>query len=136
MRNVHYAYLVEADDVGVLQQLHDLHLSEDLFQVLIVQLGFIHYFYSYLERKKTRVVRRNKDEWIETMKSEAAKRNGQIMKQSKKENQRDEETNTFILTREISFTSCEVFKKYWQYSNDWYLADNWITGNNFLKILL
>lgn len=29
-------YLVEADDVGVLQQLHDLHLSEDLFQVLIV----------------------------------------------------------------------------------------------------
>ena len=42
-------YLVEADDVGVLQQLHDLHLSKDLFQVLIVQLGLIHYFYSHLE---------------------------------------------------------------------------------------
>lgn len=42
-------YLVEADDVGVLQQLHDLHLSEDLFQVLIVQLGLIHYFYSHLD---------------------------------------------------------------------------------------
>lgn len=88
VRNVHYAYLVEADDVGMLQQLHDLHLSEDLFQVLIVQLGLIHYFYSYLERKKARVVRRDKDEWIETMKSEEAKRNHQ----SKKENQRDEET--------------------------------------------
>lgn len=45
-------YLVEADDVGVLQQLHDLHLSEDLFQVLIVQLGLIHYFYSHLETKR------------------------------------------------------------------------------------
>lgn len=42
-------YLVEADYVGVLQQLHDLHLSEDLFQVLVVQLGLIHYFYSHLE---------------------------------------------------------------------------------------
>lgn len=47
-------YLVEADDVGVLQQLHDLHLSEDLFQVLIVELGLIHYFYSHLEREETR----------------------------------------------------------------------------------
>lgn len=41
-------YLVETDDVGVLQQLHDLHLSEDLFQVLIIQLGLIHYFYRHL----------------------------------------------------------------------------------------
>lgn len=44
-------YLVEADDVGVLQQLHDLHLSEDLLQVLVVQLGLIHYFYRHLERQ-------------------------------------------------------------------------------------
>lgn len=45
-------YLVEADDVGVLQQLHDLHLSKDLFQVLIIQLGLIHYFYSHLETER------------------------------------------------------------------------------------
>lgn len=56
-------YLVEADDVGVLQQLHDLHLSEDLFQVLIVQLGLIHYFYSHLEtERRERDGRRDKDE--------------------------------------------------------------------------
>lgn len=54
-------YLVEADDVRVLQQLHDLHLSENLFQVLVVQLRLIHYFYRHLgdkrderERKKRR----------------------------------------------------------------------------------
>lgn len=47
-------YLVEADDVGVPQQLHDLDLSEDLFQVLIIQLGLIHYFYSHLETKEIR----------------------------------------------------------------------------------
>lgn len=44
-------YLEKADDVGVLQQLHNLHLSEDLFEVLIVQLGLIHYFYSHLETR-------------------------------------------------------------------------------------
>lgn len=56
-------YLVEADDVGVLQQLHDLHLSEDLFQVLIVQLGLIHYFYSHLEiERQERDGERDKDE--------------------------------------------------------------------------
>lgn len=47
-------YLEEADDVGVLQQLHDLHLSEDLFQVLIIQLGLIHYFYSHLKTERRR----------------------------------------------------------------------------------
>lgn len=47
-------YLVEADDVGVLQQLHDLHLSEDLFQVFIIQLGLIDNFYSHLENEETR----------------------------------------------------------------------------------
>lgn len=46
-------YLVEADDVGVLQQLHDLHLSEDLFQVFIIQLGLIDNFYSHLENEET-----------------------------------------------------------------------------------
>lgn len=45
-------YLVKTDDVGVLQQLHDLHLSEDLFQVLIIQLGLIHYFYCHLESEE------------------------------------------------------------------------------------
>lgn len=38
--------------MGVLQQLHDLHLSEDLFKVLIVQLSLIHYFYSHLETER------------------------------------------------------------------------------------
>lgn len=38
--------------MGVLQQLHDLHLSEDLLQVLVVQLGLIHYFYSHLETRR------------------------------------------------------------------------------------
>lgn len=47
-------YLVEADDVGVLEQLHDLHLSEDLFQVFIIQLALIHDFYSHLENDETR----------------------------------------------------------------------------------
>lgn len=47
-------YLVEADDVGVFQQLHDLHLSEDLFQVFIIQLGLIDNFYSHLENEETR----------------------------------------------------------------------------------
>lgn len=42
-------YLVEANDVWVLQHLHNLHLSEYLFQVLIIQLGLIHNFYSHLE---------------------------------------------------------------------------------------
>lgn len=42
-------YLVEANDVWMLQQLHDLHLSEDLLQVLIVQLSLIHYLYRHLE---------------------------------------------------------------------------------------
>lgn len=43
-------YLVEANDVRMLQQLHDLHLSEDLLQVLVIQLGLIHNLYSHLER--------------------------------------------------------------------------------------
>lgn len=47
-------YLVEADNVWMLQQLHDLHLSEDLFQVLIIQLSLIHYLYSHLEREGRR----------------------------------------------------------------------------------
>lgn len=47
-------YLIEADDVGVLQQLHDLHLSEDLFQVFVIQLGLIHNFYSHLEKRTRR----------------------------------------------------------------------------------
>lgn len=42
-------YLIEADDVGVLEQLHDLHLSEDLFQVLIIQLALVDDLYSHLE---------------------------------------------------------------------------------------
>lgn len=45
-------YLVQADDVRMLQQLHYLHLSEDLFQVLIVQLSLVHYFYRHLEAEK------------------------------------------------------------------------------------
>lgn len=56
-------HLVEADDVGVLQQLHDLHFSEDLFQVLIIQLGLVHYFYSHLEtERQERDGGRDKDE--------------------------------------------------------------------------
>lgn len=54
-------YLVEADDVGVLQQLHDLHLSEDLFQVFIIQLGLIDNFYSHLENEE----KRKEDECLE-----------------------------------------------------------------------
>lgn len=46
-------YLVEADDVRMLQQLHDLHLSEDLFQVLVVQLSLVHYFDRHLEAEKS-----------------------------------------------------------------------------------
>lgn len=46
-------YLVEADDVRMLQQLHDLHLSEDLFQVLVVQLSLVHYFDGHLEAEKS-----------------------------------------------------------------------------------
>lgn len=46
-------YLVEADDVRMLQELHDLHLSEDLFQVLVVQLSLVHYFNRHLETEKS-----------------------------------------------------------------------------------
>lgn len=49
-------YLVEADDVGVLEQLHDLHLSEDLFQVFIIQLALVDDFYSHLENDETRKI--------------------------------------------------------------------------------
>lgn len=66
-------YLVEADDVGVLQQLHDLHLSEDLFQVLLVQLGLIHYFYSHLETET-----REKKRWKEM--NDGRKRDGEVVK--------------------------------------------------------
>lgn len=56
-------YLVEADDVGVLQQLHDSHLSVDLFQILFIQLGLIHYFYSHLEtERQVRNEKRDNDE--------------------------------------------------------------------------
>lgn len=66
-------YLVEADDVGVLQQLHDLHLSEDLFQVLLVQLGLIHYFYSHLETET-----REEKRWKEM--NDGRKRDGEVVK--------------------------------------------------------
>lgn len=46
------AYLVEPDDVRVFQQLHDLHLPEDLFQVVVIQLGLVHDLYSHLERRQ------------------------------------------------------------------------------------
>lgn len=79
-------YLVEADDVGVLQQLHDLHLSEDLFQVLLVQLGLIHYFYSHLETET-----REKKRWKEM--NDGRRRDGEAVKRVrlKKETWRTED---------------------------------------------
>lgn len=44
--------LVETNDVGVPQHLHDLHLPEDLLQVFIVQLGLVHYFDGHLNRER------------------------------------------------------------------------------------
>lgn len=41
--------------MGVLQQLHNLHLPEDLFQVLVIQLGLIHDFYGHLETREARM---------------------------------------------------------------------------------
>lgn len=44
--------LVEANDVWMSQHLHDLHLSEDLLQVVIVQLRLVHYFNGHLRQKE------------------------------------------------------------------------------------
>ena len=41
--------LVETNDVGMPQHLHDLHLPEYLLEILIVQLSLIHYLYGHLQ---------------------------------------------------------------------------------------
>lgn len=40
--------LVEANDVWMSQHLHDLHLPEDLLQIVIVQLRLVHNFNGHL----------------------------------------------------------------------------------------
>lgn len=42
-------YLVEFDDVWVVQQLHDLHFSVNLFQVGRTQAGLVNNFYCHLQ---------------------------------------------------------------------------------------
>lgn len=42
------SYLVQPDDVWVAKHLHDLNFSEDLLQVLFIQLRLINYLYSNL----------------------------------------------------------------------------------------
>lgn len=44
-------YLVEFDDVGVVEQLHNLHFSVNLFQVGRVQSGLVDDFDGHLGRK-------------------------------------------------------------------------------------
>lgn len=43
-------HLVEFDDVWVVQQLHDLHFSVNLFQVGRTQAGLINNFYCHLKK--------------------------------------------------------------------------------------
>lgn len=45
-------HLVEFDDVGVIQHLHDLNFPVDLLQVHCIQLGLVNYLDGHLQRER------------------------------------------------------------------------------------
>lgn len=50
-------HLVEFDDMGVVQQLHNLHLSVDFLQVGGVQSGLVNYLNGHLEKPKAKLLK-------------------------------------------------------------------------------
>lgn len=46
-----FTHLVQFDDMGVVQQLHNLHLSVNFFQVGGIQPGLINYLYGHLKNQ-------------------------------------------------------------------------------------
>lgn len=50
------AYLIKLNYVGVVEPLHDVHLSVDLLQVSRIQLGFVYYLDGHLQREESKLV--------------------------------------------------------------------------------
>lgn len=62
-------HLVEFDDVGVVQQLHNLHLSVNLLQVGGVQSGLVNNLDGHLEKQKPNLNEKKKNQRLQTFKS-------------------------------------------------------------------